>query len=111
MTFTWEALAAFIEWQSWIAPAAAFTKMVNGQRGGRCYEMSGLFGAAHDAPRFRVTRRCSGVKREILCDAVIGNHMNLRVDLDRPYLAEVGLSDAIVEPVPLTSGADQPTWL
>ncbi|WP_314973391.1 arylamine N-acetyltransferase [Comamonas testosteroni] len=104
MTFTWEALDAFMGWPSSIAPAAAFTKMVKGQRGGWCYEMNGLFGAALDALGFRVTRLCSGVNREILGDAVIGNHLSLRVDLDRPYLAEVGLSDAIVEPVPLAPG-------
>lgn len=104
MTFTWEALDAFMGWPPSIAPAAAFTKMVKGQRGGWCYEMNGLFGAALDALGFRVTRLCSGVNREILGDAVIGNHLSLRVDLDRPYLAEVGLSDAIVEPVPLAPG-------
>lgn len=104
MTFTWEALDAFMGWPSSIAPAAAFTKMVEGKRGGWCYEMNGLFGAALAALGFRVTRLCSGVNREILGDVVIGNHLTLRVDLDRPYLAEVGLSDAIIEPVLLAPG-------
>lgn len=104
MTFTWEALDAFMGWPSSIAPAAAFTKMVEGKRGGWCYEMNGLFGGALAALGFHVTRLCGGVNREVLGDVVIGNHLTLRVDLDRPYLAEVGLSDAIVEPVPCAPG-------
>ncbi|WP_433705524.1 arylamine N-acetyltransferase family protein [Paraburkholderia sacchari] len=104
MAFTWEALDAFMGWPSSIAPASAFAKMVEGRRGGWCYEMNGLFGAALAALGFRVTRLCSGVNREIMGDIAIGNHLTLRVDLDRPYLAEVGLADAIVEPVPLAPG-------
>ncbi|HEV7260399.1 MAG TPA: arylamine N-acetyltransferase [Bosea sp. (in: a-proteobacteria)] len=104
MTFTWEALDAFMGWPSSITPASAFAKMVEGRRGGWCYEMNGLFGAALDALGFRVTRLCGGVNREMLGDVAIGNHLTLRVDLDRPYLAEVGVADAIVEPVPLAVG-------
>jgi len=105
MTFTWEALDAFMGWPSSITPASAFAKMVGGRRGGWCYEMNGLFGAALDALGFRVTRLCGGVDREKLGDIAMGNHLTLRVDLDdRPYLAEVGVADAIIEPVPLAVG-------
>jgi N-hydroxyarylamine O-acetyltransferase len=104
MTFTWEALDAFMGWPSSVAPASAFAKMVEGRRGGWCYEMNGLFGAALDALGFRVARLCGGVDREKLGDIAIGNHLTLRVDLDRPYLAEVGVADAIIEPVPLAVG-------
>jgi len=104
MAFTWEALDAFMGWPSSIAPAAAFEKMVKGKRGGWCYEMNGLFGAALAALGFRVTRLCGGVERETIGDVAIGNHLTLRVDLDRAYLADVGVSDAIIEPVPLAPG-------
>ncbi|GAU86073.1 arylamine N-acetyltransferase [Bosea sp. BIWAKO-01] len=104
MSFTWEALDAFMGWPSSITPRSAFTKMVEGKRGGWCYEMNGLFGAALSALGFRVTRLCGGVDRERLGDIAIGNHLTLRVDLDRPYLAEVGVADAIIEPVPLVVG-------
>lgn len=107
MTFTFEALDAFMGWPSSITPVSAFAKMVDGKRGGWCYEMNGLFGAALDAIGFRVTRLCGGVNREILGDIAIGNHLTLRVDLDSPYLAEVGVADAIVEPVPLDIGPIQ----
>ncbi|MBB3316782.1 N-hydroxyarylamine O-acetyltransferase [Rhizobium sp. BK181] len=104
MSFTWEALDAFMGWPSTITPAAAFAKMVERRRGGWCYEMNGLFGAALAALGFRVTRLCGGVDRERLGDIAIGNHLTLRIDLDRPYLAEVGVADAIIEPVPLAAG-------
>ncbi|OWW00094.1 arylamine N-acetyltransferase [Rhizobium sp. R72] len=104
MSFTWEALDAFMGWPSAITPAAAFAKMVEKRRGGWCYEMNGLFGAALAALGFRVTRLCGGVDRERLGDIAIGNHLTLRIDLDRPYLAEVGVADAIIEPVPLATG-------
>ncbi|OWW00340.1 arylamine N-acetyltransferase [Rhizobium sp. R693] len=104
MSFTWEALDAFMGWPSAITPAAAFAKMVEKRRGGWCYEMNGLFGAALAGLGFCVTRLCGGVDRERLGDIAIGNHLTLRVDLDHPYLAEVGVADAIIEPVPLATG-------
>lgn len=104
MNFTWEALDAFMGWPSSITPAAAFAKMVGKRRGGWCYEMNGLFGAALATLGFRVSRLCGGVDREKLGEIAIGNHLTLRVDLDRPYLAEVGVADAIIEPVPLAIG-------
>lgn len=104
MAFTWEALDAFMGWPSPITPAGAFAKMVEGKRGGWCYEMNGLFGAALATIGFQVTRLCGGVDREKLGDLAIGNHLTLRVDLDRPYLAEVGVADAIVRPTPLVIG-------
>lgn len=103
--FTWEALDAFMGWESSLAPATIFAKMVEGRRGGWCFEMNGLFGAALDALGFRVTRLCGCVDRPKLGDVAVGNHLTLRVDLDRPYLVEVGAADALVEPVPLAPGA------
>ncbi|WP_206078384.1 arylamine N-acetyltransferase [Poseidonocella sp. HB161398] len=104
MAFSWEAIDAFMGWPSDIAPDAAFAKMVGQRRGGWCYEMNGLFGAALSAMGFRVTRLCGGVNREILGDAAIGNHLTLQVDLDGPWLAEVGVGDAILEPVRMVTG-------
>lgn len=104
LSFTWEALDAFMGWPSSIRPQDAFTKMVEGGRGGWCYEMNGLLGAALSALGFRVTRLCGAVNRETLGDAIIGNHLTLKVDIDQPYLAEVGVADAIIEPVPMKIG-------
>lgn len=104
LAFTWEALDAFMAWPQEIGPDAAFAKMVTGRRGGWCFEMNGLFGAALAALGYRVTRLCGGVNREILGDTAIGNHLTLRVDLDRPYLCEVGVADAIIAPVAMQPG-------
>lgn len=104
LTFTWEALDAYMGWPVSAAPQAAFAKMVEGRRGGWCYEMNGLFGAALAAIGYKVTRLCGGVNRAQLGEAAIGNHLTLRVDLDRPYLVEAGLADAVMRPVPLALG-------
>lgn len=104
MSFTWEAVDAFMGWPSSVDPALAFRKMVTGRRGGWCYEMNGLFGAVLATLGFRVTRLCGCVDRPKLGDMAIGNHLTLQVDLDHPYLAEVGVADAIVEPVPMAPG-------
>ncbi len=104
LSFTWEALDAFMGWTSSIDPQDAFAKMVEGERGGWCYEMNGLLGAALAALGFRVTRLCGAVNRETLGDIAVGNHLTLRVDIDQPYLAEVGVADAIFEPVPMKVG-------
>lgn len=102
--FTWEVLDAFMGWPNAIDPAAAFDKMIGGTRGGWCYEMNGLLGAALSAAGYRVTRLCGGVRRADLGDAVVGNHLTLRVDLDQPWLVDGGLGDAPARPIPLAVG-------
>ncbi|QIB33196.1 arylamine N-acetyltransferase family protein [Ancylobacter pratisalsi] len=103
-SFTWEAIDAFMGWPISPRPHDAFAKMVEGRRGGWCYEMNGLFGAALAGLGYRVTRLCGGVRRADMGDMAIGNHLTLRVDLDQPYLAEVGLGDAILAPLPMRVG-------
>ena len=85
-------------------PDAAFEKIVVRRRGGWCYEMNGLFGLALEAIGFRVTRLAGGVMREVLGDVQVGNHLVLRVDLDRPWIADVGFGDGTLEPFPLQAG-------
>ncbi len=85
-------------------PAASFEKLVVRRRGGWCYEMNGLLGWALDEIGFKVTRMAGGVMRVMRGDAAIGNHLILRVDLDQPYLADVGFGDGLVEPMPLKAG-------
>jgi len=85
-------------------PAAAFDKIVRRGRGGWCYEMNGLLGWALEAIGFKVTRLAGGVARALLGDASVGNHLVLRVDLDQPWLADVGFGDGPLEPFPITAG-------
>lgn len=81
-----------------------FEKLVTRRRGGWCYEMNGLFGWALREIGFEVTRMVGGVSRSLHGDAAMGNHLVLRVDLDAPMLADVGLGDGLIEPIPLVAG-------
>lgn len=87
-----------------IAPAAAFDKIVDRGRGGWCYEMNGLFGSALEAAGFKVTRMAGAVARGERGEIAHGNHLVLRVDLDRAYIADVGFGDGMLEPTPLLEG-------
>ena len=111
--FTWEAADAFLmRPEGGIEPERAFEKMVTGGRGGWCYEMNGLLGAALAAAGFSVTRLCSGVHRALIGEAAMGNHLTLRVDLeDGPWLVEAGLGDAMPAPVPLREGTQEDDFL
>jgi N-hydroxyarylamine O-acetyltransferase len=86
-------------------PERIFEKLVTRRRGGWCYEMNGLLCWALGEIGFEVTRMVGGVLRTVLGDEVMGNHLVLRVDLDGPVLADVGLGDGILEPIPLSEGA------
>lgn len=88
-----------------IDPGAGFDKLVTRRRGGWCYEMNGVLGAALDEIGFSVTRLAGAVMRGERGDEVIGNHLVLKVDLEgRSWLADVGLGDGILEPIPLVEG-------
>ena len=82
-----------------IAPPAAYAKLVEGRRGGWCYEMNGLFGWALEAIGFAVTRRSAhGSARD--------SHLLLQVDLGgEPIIADVGFSDGPIEPYAPAPGA------
>lgn len=86
-------------------PEAAFDKIVGARRGGWCYEMNGLFAAALEAVGFSVTRLAGGVRRDLMGDVMVGNHLVLLVDLDgEPWIADVGFGDGALEPFPLREG-------
>lgn len=85
-------------------PAATFDKLVTRKRGGWCYEMNGLFAWALEEIGFKITRIAGGVRRAQLGDWTLGNHLVLWVHLDRPYLADIGFGDGLIEPVPIAAG-------
>ncbi|HEV7384634.1 MAG TPA: arylamine N-acetyltransferase [Phenylobacterium sp.] len=89
-----------------IDPEAAFDKIVTRRRGGWCYEMNGLFGAALMEIGFKVTRMAGAATREVTGDSTIGNHLVLLVELDgEPWIADVGFGDGSLEPFPLKPAA------
>jgi N-hydroxyarylamine O-acetyltransferase len=63
--------------------------------------MNGLFAWALETVGFRVTRLAGGVMRDRMGEAFVGNHLLLRVDLEQPYLVDVGFGDGLCEPAPL----------
>lgn len=81
-----------------------FDKIVYQRRGGWCYEMNGLLGWALGEIGFDVMRLAGGVMRSQGGDAMLGNHLVLAVELEQPYIADVGLGNGLVEPTPLEVG-------
>lgn len=85
---------------------ALFDKLVNRRRGGFCYEQNGLFAALLTALGYRVTllaaRVFGGGRLGPLFD-----HLALRVDLDEPWLVDVGFGDFADEPLRLDERGEQ----
>lgn len=89
-------------------------KLVIEQRGGWCYEMNGLLGWALMQLGFNVTQLSGGVMRKEHGDAAYGNHLLLRINFDanadntnQAWLADTGLGDGLLEPIPLNAGSYQ----
>jgi N-hydroxyarylamine O-acetyltransferase len=87
-----------------LSPEDAYTKLVTDGRGGWCYEMNGLFLWALVSIGFRATPMTAAMLRAQRGASAIGTHLTLRVELDQPYLVDVGLADSLEEPVPLREG-------
>jgi N-hydroxyarylamine O-acetyltransferase len=85
-----------------LAPEAMFDKVVSRRRGGFCYELNGLFGLLLRDLGYRVTmlsaRTVDGVHG---AEGPEFDHLVLRVDLDEPWLVDVGFGDSFRTPMPL----------
>lgn len=80
-------------------------KLVTNRRGGFCYEQNALMARALRAIGFTVTQVEGAVMRASRGDDMWGNHMPLLVDLpEGRFLADAGLGDGFLEPLPLTEG-------
>jgi len=88
--------------------SAFLRKIVEERRGGFCYELNGAFAALLRELGFQVTLLSARVPREDGRDGPEFDHLALRVDLDEPWLADVGFGDSFVEPLRLQSGVEQP---
>ena len=82
-----------------------FDKLVARRRGGWCYEQNGLLGWALGEIGFDVTRLAGGVNRSAAGDDMLGNHLCLKVRLDRDYLVDAGFGGSLIGPLPLAEGA------
>jgi N-hydroxyarylamine O-acetyltransferase len=86
---------------------AFIRKIVAQRRGGFCYELNGAFAGLLRAIGFRVTLLSARVPREDGSDGPEFDHLALGVELDEPWLADVGFGDSFLEPLRLESGAEQ----
>lgn len=89
---------------------ALFEKVVTRRRGGFCYELNGLFCALLRELDFEVGMLCAQVAR---ADGTFGlpfDHMTLLVQLDRPWIADVGFGDSFLEPLLLETDLEQYQW-
>ncbi|MEO3784054.1 arylamine N-acetyltransferase [Actinocorallia sp. B10E7] len=87
--------------------AALYEKIVQRRRGGFCYELNGLFSALLRALGYEVTLLAGRVRGS---DGTLGipyDHLTLRVDLDEPWLADVGFGHFTDGPLRLNARTPQ----
>ncbi len=102
-----ENLDIHLDRQIMLEDGSLFSKIVEGRRGGFCYEMNGLFAALLRALGFRVEMLSAGVTSE---DGGFGppfDHMALLVHLDKRWLADVGFGESFREPLLLDDRSEQ----
>ncbi len=84
-----------------------FHKIVELRRGGFCYELNGAFARLLRELGFRVTLLSARVSREDGSASPDFDHLTLQVDLDEPWLADVGFGDSFLEPLRLKPEIEQ----
>ncbi len=85
-----------------------FEKIVTRHRGGFCYELNGLCGELLSALGFQVQMLSARVRRENGGFGPEFDHMLLKVQLEEPWLVDVGFGDSFVDPIVFhAGGADQ----
>jgi N-hydroxyarylamine O-acetyltransferase len=82
-------------------------KIVEERRGGFCYELNGAFAVLLEELGFKVTLLSARVPRQDGSESPDFDHLTLRVDLEEPWLADVGFGDFILEPLQLKTGLEQ----
>lgn len=80
-------------------------KIVEQGRGGWCFELNGAFALLLEALEFRVIRLGAAV----LLDgpARVIDHLALEVQIDQPYLVDVGFGDSFTNPIELNAAGPQ----
>ena len=84
-----------------------FHKIVTRRRGGFCYELNGAFAGLLRGLGFKVTMLSARVCREDGGASPEFDHLALLVDLEEPWLADVGFGDSFLEPLRLIPDIEQ----
>ncbi|WP_431223196.1 arylamine N-acetyltransferase family protein [Serratia sp. L9] len=91
-----------------LTPAALFSKIVEHNRGGFCYELNRIFALLLQQIGFQVSFISGEIRAR---DGTFGppfDHMALVVTLDQPYLVDVGFGDAFLTPLKIITSEQQP---
>lgn len=84
---------------------ALIDKFTRRRRGGLCYEMNGALALLLRAAGFEVTVVEGAVLRSTRGEGQWGNHIALLIDVDGgTWLADTGIGDAFLEPLPMREG-------
>ncbi|PYQ41936.1 MAG: acetyltransferase [Acidobacteria bacterium] len=86
---------------------AILRKILELQRGGFCYELNGAFAGLLRALGFQVTLLSARVARSDGGEGPEFDHLTLRIDLEEPWLADVGFGDSFLEPLRLEAETEQ----
>lgn len=79
---------------------AIYNKIVKRRRGGFCYELNSLFGWLLEELGFAVTRLSARVFDDGRSGAEF-DHLALLIELEEPWLADVGFGDSFLDPLRL----------
>lgn len=90
-----------------VSEDAIVRKIVELRRGGFCYELNCAFAALLRKLGFQVTLLSARVARSNGGEGPEFDHLTLRVDLEQPWLADVGFGDSFLEPLRLEAGTEQ----
>ena len=82
-------------------------KIVDERRGGFCYELNGAFATLLRELGFQVTLLSARVPHADGSDGPEFDHLTLRVDLEEPWLADVGFGEGFLEPLRLQPAVEQ----
>jgi N-hydroxyarylamine O-acetyltransferase len=82
-------------------------KVVEQRRGGFCYELNGAFAALLRSLGFRVTLLSARVARDQGGEGPEFDRLTLWVDLEEPWLADVGFGESFLEPLRMEPGSQQ----
>ena len=83
-------------------------KIVKEGRGGFCYELNGAFAALLRELGFQVSLFAASVFQPDGSSGHDFGHLCLRVDLEHPWLADVGFGESFLEPLRLEPDLEQP---
>jgi N-hydroxyarylamine O-acetyltransferase len=99
MTVPFEDLDVYLGRPVDLAGDALFEKIVRGRRGGFCYELNGAFALLLRALGFNVTLLNARVSRKGQGFGPPFDHLALLIELERPWLADVGYPRSPREPL------------